>query len=95
MEDKAVEADFTVTFHKKKSGIENAETKYVGSVHVCDIGIPTEAELFTGPGDLLRLKKREKNSHKGQNGRVLIVGGSSEYSGAPALAGLIIFKVRG
>ncbi len=88
VEDKAVEADFTVTFHKKKSGIENADTKYVGSVHVCDIGIPTEAELFTGPGDLLRLKKREKNSHKGQNGRVLIVGGSSEYSGAPALAGL-------
>jgi ADP-dependent NAD(P)H-hydrate dehydratase / NAD(P)H-hydrate epimerase len=88
VEDKAVEADFTVTFHKKKSGIENAETKYVGSVRVCDIGIPTEAELFTGPGDLLRLKKREKNSHKGQNGRVLIVGGSSEYSGAPALAAL-------
>jgi hydroxyethylthiazole kinase-like uncharacterized protein yjeF len=88
VEDKAVEADFTVTFHKKKSGIENAETKYVGSVRVCDIGIPTEADLFTGPGDLLRLKKREKNSHKGQNGRVLIVGGSSEYSGAPALAAL-------
>ncbi|MFZ0442629.1 MAG: NAD(P)H-hydrate dehydratase [Methanobacterium sp.] len=88
VDDRAVEADFTVTFHKKKSGIEYAETKYVGSVNVCDIGIPIEAELFTGPGDLLRLKKREKNSHKGQNGKVLIVGGSSEYSGAPALAAL-------
>lgn len=34
------------------------------------------------------LPRRNPDSHKGQNGRVLIVGGSLEYSGAPILAGL-------
>jgi len=88
VDDKAIKADFTVTFHKEKSGIKKAETEYVGSVHVCDIGIPIEAELFTGPGDLLRLNNREINSHKGQNGSVLIVGGNRNYSGAPTLAAI-------
>jgi len=88
VDDKVIEADFTVTFHREKSGIQKADIEYVGSVHVCDIGIPIEAELFTGPGDLLRLNNREMNSHKGQNGSVLIVGGNRNYSGAPALAAL-------
>ncbi|MBI4232486.1 NAD(P)H-hydrate dehydratase [Candidatus Peregrinibacteria bacterium] len=41
-------------------------------------------------GSLARnlLPRRAYNSHKGQNGRVLIVGGSLEYYGAPLLAGL-------
>lgn len=86
--DKAVIANHTVTFHKPKTGLLNVDTKYVGDLTVCDIGIPMEAELFTGPGDIFRLKKREMNSHKGQNGRVLVLGGSENYSGAPALAAL-------
>ncbi|MBI4975372.1 NAD(P)H-hydrate dehydratase [Candidatus Peregrinibacteria bacterium] len=32
--------------------------------------------------------KRDPNSHKGDNGKVLIVGGSIDYYGAPILAGL-------
>jgi len=84
---KAVEADFTITFHKKKKGL-NGDAKYVGKIVVCDIGIPKEVELFTGLGDLQRLNRREATTHKGQNGNVLIVGGSNEYSGAPALAAL-------
>ncbi len=32
--------------------------------------------------------KRNENSHKGQNGTVVIVGGSLEYYGAPVLSGL-------
>ena len=85
---KAVEADFTITFHKKKNGLKNGDTRYVGKIVVCDIGIPKEVELFTGPGDLLRLTSREAATHKGQNGNVLVVGGNNEYSGAPALAAL-------
>jgi NAD(P)H-hydrate epimerase len=88
VEDKVVKADFTVTFHKPKTGLKKARREYVGNIQVCDIGIPPEAELCTGPGDLLRLKKRDKKSHKGQNGRVLVLGGSKNYSGAPALAAL-------
>lgn len=86
--DIAVEADFTITFHKPKSGLNKSDPKFTGVITVCDIGIPWEAELFTGPGDLLRLNRRKLNSHKGQNGRVLILGGSQDYSGAPALAAL-------
>lgn len=36
---------------------------------------------------------RKKTSHKGQNGRVLIIGGSEEYSGAPMLAGLACLRL--
>ena len=86
--DKAVKADVTVTFHKVKVGLNIASVDYVGSIELCDIGIPKEAELFTGPGDLLRLPNRDKKSHKGQNGKVLIIGGSKEYSGAPALSAM-------
>lgn len=32
--------------------------------------------------------RRDPHSHKGQNGRVLIIGGSLDYFGAPILAGL-------
>ncbi len=86
--DKAVRADVTVTFHKAKIGLNIASVEYVGSIEVCDIGIPKEAEIFTWSGDLLRLGNRDEMSHKGQNGRVLIIGGSNKYSGAPALAAL-------
>lgn len=90
--DKAVMADTTITFHKKKIGLKKADPRYLGKLVVCDIGIPWEVEIIVGPGDLLRLDKRDPKSHKGNNGKVLIVGGSSDYSGAPALAALSSFK---
>lgn len=37
-------------------------------------------------------KKRKSTSHKGENGRVLIVGGSPKYVGAPTLAGLAALR---
>jgi NAD(P)H-hydrate epimerase len=89
---KAVESDLTITFHKIKSGLKKAKIRYVGNVISYDIGIPAEAETFLGKGDLLRLKMRDIASHKGNNGTVLVVGGSYDYSGAPALAALSAFK---
>ncbi|OUJ18265.1 NAD(P)H-hydrate repair enzyme Nnr NAD(P)H-hydrate dehydratase domain [Methanonatronarchaeum thermophilum] len=71
-----VKPDKTVTFHKPKKGLPNAKT--------VKIGIPKKAETHAGPGDLLYLNKRKENSHKGQNGKLLIIGGG-EYTGAPAL----------
>jgi ADP-dependent NAD(P)H-hydrate dehydratase / NAD(P)H-hydrate epimerase len=88
VDDKAVRADVTITFHRVKVGLNIASVEYVGSIEVCDIGIPHEVEIFTGPGDLLRLHKRDYESHKGQNGRVMVIGGSKDYSGAPALAAI-------
>ena len=37
---------------------------------------------------ITRLKNRDLKSHKGNNGRLLIIGGSKDYSGAPAIAGM-------
>ena len=90
--DKAVEADFTLTFHEMKTGLKKAAVRYVGNVILYDIGIPKEAEIFLGKGDLLRLKKRAFTSHKGNNGRILVIGGSRDYSGAPTLAAHAAFK---
>jgi len=42
--------------------------------------------MKTITGSILRMKPRKKSSHKGDFGRVLIVGGSADYAGAPALA---------
>lgn len=84
--DIAVKADYTVSFHKIKTGVKLAGEEKTGGVITCDIGIPLEAELFVEGGDLLRLKNRRNDSHKGNNGRVLIVGGSKDYYGAPAIS---------
>lgn len=86
--DKSVHAGLTLTFHKMKLGLlsQNAH-KYTGEVHVVDIGIPVEAEFYVGPGDIQPFLKRPDTSHKGNAGRVLVIGGGP-YSGAPALAAL-------
>lgn len=46
------------------------------------------AQIHEVKSSLLKkiLKKRDPFSHKGENGRVLIIGGSEEYYGAPVLA---------
>ncbi len=84
----AVRADLTVTFHKSKIGLDKAK-KYVGDLIVKDIGLPTELEKFAGPGDVNLVKKpRSPSAHKGDFGRLLVIGGSEVYSGAPTLVSL-------
>ena len=84
----AVKADLTITFHKVKPGLEKAK-KYVGELVVADIGLPVEMERFVGPGDVsLVTKNRNPTSHKGDFGRLLVIGGSEVYSGAPTLVSL-------
>jgi hydroxyethylthiazole kinase-like uncharacterized protein yjeF len=75
-----VEPDHVVTFHDDKPGLADLDA----SVTVADIGIPAAAETFVGPGDLRSLS-RAPDSHKGQHGEVLVVGGGP-YTGAPALS---------
>lgn len=84
----AVVPDYTISFHKIKTGVRNADEELVGGLVTADIGIPFEAEYFVSYGDFLRLKNRDEKSHKGNNGKVLVVGGSGDYSGAPAIAGM-------
>ena len=86
--DLAVVPDYTISFHKIKTGVRDADEELVGGLVTADIGIPFEAEYFVNYGDFLRLKNRDSSSHKGNNGRLLVVGGSKDYSGAPAIAGM-------
>ncbi|GGM63673.1 NAD(P)H-hydrate epimerase [Halarchaeum rubridurum] len=76
--DVAVDADRVVTFHDLKPGLVGRD-----DVTVADIGIPDAAETFVGPGDLLSLE-RDPTAHKGDFGRVMVIGGGP-YTGAPAL----------
>ncbi|MWV64544.1 NAD(P)H-hydrate dehydratase [Halorubrum sp. JWXQ-INN 858] len=76
----AVPADRVVTFHDAKPGLDGLDA----TITVADIGIPAAAERFTGPGDLLGIT-RDPDSHKGDNGEVLVVGGGP-YTGAPTLS---------
>ncbi len=86
--DKAVRADLLITFHRNKIGLKEG-SENAREIVVKSIGIPQEANLFVGKGDVLpTLKKRGTNIHKGQFGKVLIVGGSKEYSGAPVYSTL-------
>ena len=46
---------------------------------------------FTTKKDIV-LPKRKNDSHKGDNGRVLVIGGSKDYVGAVALAGVAALR---
>lgn len=88
----AVKANLTVTFHKLKTGLRDAK-KYVGELVVRDIGLPDEIAKFAGPGDVLLVKKqRTASAHKGDFGRLLVIGGSEVFSGAPALVSLAALR---
>jgi len=88
----AVKADLTITFHRAKTGLEKAK-KYVGELVVADIGLPMELERFAGPGDVqLAVKPRSPTGHKGDFGRLLVIGGSEIYSGAPTLVSLAAMR---
>jgi NAD(P)H-hydrate epimerase len=88
----AVRADVTVTFHRAKPGLVKAKG-HVGELIVKHIGISEEIERIAGPGDVSVITKpRSLNSHKGDFGRLLVIGGSETYSGAPALTALAALR---
>ena len=81
--DLSIKPNYTITFHDKK---ENMNKKNCGKIKIVDIKIPKKAEEYIGPGELITFyKKPDKNSHKGKNGVVLMLGGGP-YTGAPALS---------
>ena len=87
-----VKADLTVTFYKSKPGLLKAK-EYSGEILVKNIGLPYKFEQFVGPGDVsLAVKPRSSDAHKGEFGRLLVIGGSKVFSGAPALAGMAALR---
>jgi hydroxyethylthiazole kinase-like uncharacterized protein yjeF len=78
----------TITFHAAKAGMNR---KNSGKIVVADIGIPEEAQIYCGPGDFSLLPARKPDAHKGDAGRVLVIGGGP-YTGAPAFTGMAAMR---
>ena len=85
-----IKATHTVALHKPKIGTYT----HGGKVQVVPIGIPSESMLYTGPGLFSLYPKRKQQSHKGQNGKVLLIGGAKNYHGSIILAGKAAFELN-
>ena len=92
-------ADETLTFGYIKTGMSQFPLKkYCGKVTVADIGLPSGAiDAIDGERKYYRIErnhlaafppKRERDSHKGNFGTVLVIAGSSSMRGAAAFASL-------
>jgi len=86
-------ADITVTFGYPKIGLFNFPgAEKVGKLIIADIGIPQDleqdidVELITERWARETLPQRPLNAHKGSFGKVLVIAGSVNYSGAAYLA---------
>jgi ADP-dependent NAD(P)H-hydrate dehydratase / NAD(P)H-hydrate epimerase len=94
VEDVAVRAAATATFHQAKPGLWIAPGKeHAGRVEVLDIGIPPDApgEATVGlvrPDVLAEVPRRGAHSTKFSSGVVLVIGGARGLAGAPAMAAL-------
>jgi len=90
----AVIADATVTFIGRKQGLYTGDAgNYCGDILFSDLQVPPETYDFeVASAQLLDealygdLPRRLPNSHKGQHGHVVIIGGNHGYIGALRLA---------
>ncbi len=94
-EGSAVRANLTATMCLPKTGLIRPEAvPYVGTIEVIDIGIPAElkervptcpdAELIDRANLLIPFRGNE--THKGNHGHVLLIGGSIGFTGSIAMA---------
>lgn len=82
----AVKADKTVTFGCVKIGmLLSSAPDLVGEVTVVPIGLRDVAALGRLVDARVRPPKRAAASHKGDYGRVYVIGGSARMTGAPVL----------
>ena len=86
-------ADTTLALGFPKVGhFEFPAASYLGVLKTLDIGIPSalakdiSLELIAPDWVRNRLPKRPKDGHKGTYGHALVIGGSTNYPGAPCLA---------
>ncbi|WP_026651851.1 NAD(P)H-hydrate dehydratase [Butyrivibrio proteoclasticus] len=96
----AVKADETVTFNQAKIGhLLYPGCEYTGKLTISDAGITEESFLGKTPGAFYYdeevkelLPKRKPDGNKGTNGKVLIIAGSKEISGAAVLCASACLK---
>lgn len=95
----AIKADYTTTYSFGKPGLFQGIGKlHTGHLTICDIGIPpVVSEKVKSVYNLARNQEasklldkiaRSSSCHKGNNGHVAIVGGSTKMAGAAILTGL-------
>ncbi len=60
---------------------------------VVDIGYPENIKSKIGIGEVKILNQPPQQSHKGDNGKLLIIGGSEQFHGAPLFAAKIASKI--
>lgn len=77
-----IPADVTLTFHSLKIGMKNQAE--VGILVTAPLPWPPET-LDCGPGEIKRYPALNPAAHKGQRGRLLVIGGGPHH-GAPILA---------
>jgi len=95
----ALRADVTVTFaHAKQGLLSPPGAEYAGQVVVADIGIAADLapsgapNLITAANVAALLPPRPSTGHKGSFGSVMVLGGSSNYVGAPCLAARAAYR---
>ena len=94
----AVKADCTVTFIGLKQGLFTGHAAdYCGEIVYASLAVPDAIFQQVLPSAIRVVKtplpRRDRCTHKGNYGHVLIVGGDSGYSGAARLAGEAALRV--
>jgi ADP-dependent NAD(P)H-hydrate dehydratase / NAD(P)H-hydrate epimerase len=92
-EECAIEADMTITFGFPKANVVREDkANWVGRIEVVPLGEGEFSDLRKGKAHVLDPRGvgkfwpiRPAMTHKGKQGRVVIVGGSPGFTGAPAL----------
>src|SRR2546421_75504 len=79
--DLMVRPTLTVTLHDVKEGMTPENS---GRIRIADIGTPARVASMIGRGEFLLYPAPRARSHKGENGRLLVIAGGP-YTGAPAL----------
>ncbi|KAA3647962.1 MAG: NAD(P)H-hydrate dehydratase [Chloroflexi bacterium] len=94
-------ADLTVCMAAVKKGMLTLPAfEYLGQLRIASIGLPdglgaySEVQRFVVEGDWVReaLPERPLDAHKGTFGKVMIIAGSRNYSGASLLAARAAFR---
>lgn len=89
----AVRAVETVSFIVRKRGLYTGRARdHVGELYLEDLDLPAALLASEKPsawlrGEAVALPPRRPDSHKGDHGRVLVIGGAPGFAGAARMAG--------